>query len=318
MYYYFAPLEGITGFHFRNIHHDMFPGVHKYFAPFKCACQSIGFRDRELKDLFPENNAGIPLIPQLLSNDADSFLTAARQLQDLGYEEINLNLGCPSGTVISKYRGAGFLSLPEELDRFLDAVYSRCPVRLSIKTRLGLEPEDSFESLLSIYAKYPVSELIVHPRYGREGYRGTPHLDAFAAAYDRWDSTLCYNGDLNRAEDLDPLLRRFPETDAVMIGRGCLANPGLIRTMETGSALTLPEFQEFEQRLYACYASILSGDRHILFRMKELWAYFIFLFPDSRKQLKGIRKAQTCRDYEAAVLRLYQECLFDPSIGFST
>ena len=254
---------------------------------------------------------------QILSNDAEAFLIAVRQLQDLGYKEINLNLGCPSGTVISKYRGSGFLGLPAELDAFLDQVFSETTARISIKTRIGLETSDSFEELMNIYEKYPMSELIIHPRYGREGYRGTPHMEAYRMAYDRWELPLCYNGDITALPDLDRLLEIYPETDSVMVGRGCVTNPALIRTFENGTPLTLGEFQEYERRLFACYSSILSGDRHILFRMKELWAYFICLFPDSRKQMKALRKSQTCSEYEDAVKMLYRECPFDPSAGFS-
>lgn len=317
MYYYFAPLEGITGYHFRNIHHAMFPGAHKYFTPFRVACQDIGFRKKELADLLPEHNEGVPVVPQILSNDAEAFLVAVHQLEDLGYEEMNLNLGCPSGTVISKYRGSGFLSRPAELDAFLDQVYSNATARISIKSRIGLEPEDSFEDILRIFEKYPLSELILHPRYGREGYKGTPHMDAYQLTYDRWTLPLCYNGDITTREDLDRILTSFPETDAVMVGRGCVTNPGLIRTFETGEPLTLTQFQEFEARLMECYSSILSGDKHILFRMKELWAYFICLFPDSRKQLKALRKSQNCDDFRAAVQAVYRECPFDPSRGFN-
>ena len=317
MYYYFAPMEGITGYHFRNIHHELFPGAHKYFTPFRVACQDIGFRKKELEDLLPEHNAGVPVVPQILSNDAEAFLIAVRQLQDLGYKEINLNLGCPSGTVISKYRGSGFLGLPAELDAFLDRVFSETTARISIKTRIGLETSDSFEELMDIYEKYPMSELIIHPRYGRDGYRGTPHMEAYRMAYDRWELPLCYNGDITALLDLDRLLEIYPETDSVMVGRGCVTNPALIRTFENGTPLTLVEFQEYERRLFSCYSSILSGDRHILFRMKELWAYFICLFPDSRKQMKALRKSQTCSEYEDAVKMLYRECPFDPSAGFS-
>ena len=318
MHYYLAPLEGITGYHFRNVHHAMFPGTHKYFTPFRVACQDIGFRKKELTDLLPEHNEGVPVVPQILSNDADAFLVAAKQLKDLGYSEINLNLGCPSGTVVAKYRGSGFLALPRELDQFLEKVYSGIDLPLSIKTRIGLAQDDSFEELLEIYRKYPLSELIVHPRYGRDEYRGKADLMQFQIAYDHWDLPLCYNGDVTNVSVFEEIYSRFPEIDAVMIGRGCITNPALIRTLETGEVLTLPEFQAFHDKMFETYSSLLSGDRHILFRMKELWSYFIFLFPDSRKQLKGIRKAQTCADYEQAVQRLYLECDFDPSNGFTT
>ena len=172
-------------------------------------------------------------------------------------------------------------------------------------------------NLVAIYEKYPLTELIIHPRYGREGYRGTPHMEAYRTAYERWKLPLCYNGDITTLKDLDRLLETYPETDAVMVGRGCVTNPALIRTFERGTPLTLPEFQEYESRLFECYSTILSGDRHILFRMKELWNYFICLFPDSRKQMKTLRKSQTCSEYRDAVQRLYRECPFDPSIGFA-
>jgi len=315
--FYFAPMEGVTTCHFRRLHAEIFPGVTRYYAPFMTACQLCGFRDHEMNDLMPENNEGVPLVPQLLGNDAPSFLVALRQFRDLGYEEVNLNLGCPSGTVVSKFRGSGFLSVPEELDRFLEEVFRDSPVRVSIKTRLGLESPEEFEHLLEIYRKYPISELIVHARVGKAMYRGHSDPALFAPAAENSPFPVCYNGDLFTRSDVEAFAERYPDVSSVMLGRGAVANPGLISSLAGNGPMTKEQFREFHDRLYEVYCGTLYGDRAILHRMKELWSYFAVLFPDGGKILKDLRKSRYCCDYESAVNRLFREASFDPEAGYS-
>lgn len=133
-------------------------------------------------DILPENNEGMRLVPQILTNDAKGFLQTVEKLEDYGYEEVNLNLGCPSKTVVSKNRRSGFLAMPDELDRFLDEIYRGTQVRISIKTRIGKHSPDEFERLLKIYNQYPVEELIIHPRLQQDFYKNTPNLEVFAEA----------------------------------------------------------------------------------------------------------------------------------------
>ena len=167
---YFAPLEGIGGYIYRNAQADYFEKADKYFSPFLAPNQNRSISPKEYKDIAPEHNEGIILVPQVMANNAEIFLKAAQELEQLGYKEINLNLGCPSRTVVTKYRGAGFLAKPEALEQFLEEVYSKLNIRLSLKTRLGMEDAEEFEHLLEIYNKFPVTELIIHPRVQTDYY----------------------------------------------------------------------------------------------------------------------------------------------------
>ena len=170
MKFYLAPMEGITGHIYRNSYEKYFHNIDKYFTPFIVPNQSVSLKTKELKDLLPQNNKGLNIVPQILTNDAEGFILTANKLKQLGYEEINLNLGCPAGTVVSKKRGSGFLAYPEELDKFLDEIYKIDNMKISIKTRLGKERADEFYKLIEIYNKYPLEELIIHPRTREDFY----------------------------------------------------------------------------------------------------------------------------------------------------
>ncbi len=236
MLFYMAPLEGLTTYIYRNAFHRHFLPMDKYFTPFIVPASKRPLRTRELRDTAPENNAGLPVVPQILTNNAPMFLEACKALAALGYEEVNLNTGCPSGTVTSHHKGAGFLQVPDQLDAFLEEVFRDIPVRLSIKTRLGWTDPSEFETLLPIFNRYPLTELILHPRVREEYYRGTPHRDAFAAALENSVHPLVFNGNLFTTADIRSLASECPGTSGVMLGRGLLANPllpGQYRSEET-------------------------------------------------------------------------------------
>ena len=316
MEFYLAPMEGITTFIYRNAHADLFSGCGAYYGPFIVACQNSPLKGRELRDVLPENNEGIDLIPQLLGNDAPSFIAAAGTLAAMGYGQININLGCPSGTVVSKHRGSGFLADPQALDRFLEDIFSALDMKISVKTRLGLKSPEEFGPLLEIYNKYPLESLIVHPRVGIEMYKNHPRLDVFEQAYKASSNPLCCNGDIFTRGDYDKLTARFPELGRVMAGRGCAANPGLIERLAGGEPISEGRFWEFHDRVYGDYRRLYSGNANALYKMKELWFYMSAMFPGSDKQLKRINKCQHCPDYDAAVSALRREVEFDPSAGF--
>jgi len=316
MKYYFAPMEGVTTAIYRRTHAEFFPGCDRYYAPFLVACQSQVFRPRELRRLAPEENPGLVLIPQLLGNDAQSFLAAAEVLRDMGFDEINLNLGCPSGTVTSKRRGSGLLAYPQELDRFLDGIFSGADMKISVKTRIGFSSPEEFPAILEIFNRYPICELIVHPRVRADMYNNAPDPDAFRLAYEGSRAPVCYNGDIFSAADMAALSAAFPELSAVMLGRGCAANPGLIRELALGTPADFESFRAFHERLLAAYRAEYSGDRFVLQKMKELWYYMSSMFPGSEKQVKRICKTQRCCDYSDAVSALFRDCPFDPAAGF--
>lgn len=305
---YFAPLEGITGYIQRQTFAKYFGSVDKYFIPFIQPKQHGHFTSREKKDMAPENNAGLTAVPQLLTNSVHDFLLTTEKLQELGYTEVNLNLGCPSRTVVSKGRGSGQLADMEALDRFLSEIYEKAQVDISIKTRIGLVDPSEFETILPVFQKYPLKELIVHPRVQKEMYKGTPHKEIFAAAKAAKEFPVCYNGDIVCKADYEQLIQQFPELDCIMIGRGLLKNPALAREIQGGSPLTKEEVRRYHDELYARYQEVMFGDRNLLFKMKEYWEFQICSFEDTIKAAKKIRKAQRSYQYEEAVSELFEKC----------
>lgn len=314
MKFYFAPLEGVTGYIYRNAHQSFFPEtVDKYFAPFIVANQKGTWKTREISDLLPENNKNVTLIPQILTNNAEDFIETAKKIEQLGYSEINLNLGCPSGTVVSKNRGAGFLSHTDELDRFLDNITQHAVTKISVKTRIGkYDPEEFFE-LLEIFNRYPMEELIVHPRIQTDFYKNKPNLLMFEEAVKASKSPLCYNGDIVTVSDFLDIKTRFPSVNGIMIGRGLLYNPALIREIlgeieMQGSGMQKETLQSMHNQIYHEYQKILFGEKNVLFKMKEIWFYWIKLFENADKYAKKIKKAERLKDYEAVVASLFLEC----------
>ena len=314
MHIYFAPLEGITTYPYRNLHHKYFGGVEKYFTPFLAPGPEQGMSVKEMRDVLPENNAGVPVVPQILTNRAGDFLLASKKLLEMGYREINLNLGCPSGTVTAKKKGSGFLLYPDDLDRFFDEVFSDAAVRngeflVSIKTRIGKNEVEEWPELMQVYNRYPIHELTVHPRIQNEFYKGTPHLDVFTDILKESRNPVVYNGDLFTVEKVKEFREKFPTVGTVMIGRGLIRNPALAEMIlqeETEpEADILPRIREFHDALFEHYRETMSGDRNLLFRMKDLWSYMLAEVPDSEKLAKKIRKSQHVPEYLAAVEEVF-------------
>lgn len=298
-----APLEGITTYIYRNIHHTMFPGMEKYYTPFVSPTSNHDFKSREKKDVIPQHNQGIPLVPQILSNHADEFLYTAERLIEFGYREINLNLGCPSGTVVAKGRGAGFLSDLEGLDRFLGELFEKITVPLSIKTRIGRHEPSEFKKILAIYNRYPIHELTIHPRVRDDFYRGKADWDVFEEALEQSTNPICYNGDINSVEDYERFCERFPSVEQVMIGRGLIANPGLVRELQTGQTMTWQERLHFASVLQRAYEEVMP-EIPVLFKMKEIWSYMAMAHEDSAKVWKKIKKTKRMKEYEMVLRTL--------------
>ncbi len=312
----FAPMEGITYSGYRRIHAELFPGADRYYAPFIAPDSTGRFKAGSLRDVLPENNAGIRLVPQLLCNAAAPFLAVARELKDLGYEEVDLNVGCPSGTVVAKHKGAGMLGDLRQLDDCLADIFSRCPLRVSVKTRLGLHSADEFPAILERYRKYPLSRLIVHVR-DRDGmYKSKPDVGAFAAALS-CPFPVEYNGNIFTPADLATLRERYPTLSAAMLGRGAVTNPALFRELKGGAALTAGELESFHDRLVEEYLASGLAPNFTVSRMKELWFYQLCMFPGSERAGKAILKSRTLPDYRAAVSALFRNVELDPGAGFN-
>ncbi len=329
MQIYLAPMEGITGYVVRNAFAHHFGHIDKYYTPFIPAAKRLS--RKILRDLSPARNQGICLIPQLISNRAEEVLEMIRLLKDLGFTEVNLNLGCPSGTVVSKKRGSGLLQYPEELDRFLDGVYEKADIPVSIKTRIGFADMEEWPGLLQIYRKYPFHELIIHPRLRSELYKGFPHPEAFRMAYDSIlkeaspDQTvhheirqLCYNGDIWDMRCYEDMHARFPSVETVMIGRGLLARPYLawqIRSEEDAvpdadirtctSQQMRSRLRDFCDEIYQEYMVIFSGEKDVCMHMKEIWIHLGSSFRDSDRLVRKLMKCRTVSEYHALVSQIF-------------
>lgn len=305
---YQAPLEGITGHVFRRAFYECFDNVDKYFIPFIKPNQHGHLSSKERQDVLPENNEGMYAVPQILTNSVEDFVRTVRKLEKYGYREINLNLGCPSKTVITKGRGSGFLAYPEELDRFLDAVFQQAgDTEISVKTRIGKDSPEEFLHLLEIYNQYPIKELIIHPRVQKDFYKNKPNLDIYRMACSESKNPLCYNGDIFSVTDYEKFVQEFPNTDTIMLGRGLLMNPGLARSIRQEILTDKQTLREFHDRLYEGYQSVLSGDKTILFKMKEVWGFLAPAFSNYEKYAKKIKKAEKLKVYDAVVEALFAE-----------
>lgn len=315
---YFAPMEGITGYIFRNAHHSVFHNTDKYFTPFIVPNQNRRFTHKELNDVLPGHNQGMALVPQILSNKADDFIWAAMELKGLGYEEVNLNLGCPSGTVVSKNRGSGFLGMQKELDEFLDRIFTKlaCETEISVKTRIGKDSPEEFYQLIELFNKYPLKELIIHPRIQKDYYKNHPNLEVFGDAVSISKNPVCYNGDIFSVGDYEAFRQRFPQVEHIMLGRGMIANPRLADEIFGSAMLNKAELKRFHDAVYHGYQEVISGDRNVLFKMKELWFYMLCIFSESRKYGKRIKKAERQGEYEAAVDSLFAEQEIVEGAGF--
>ena len=300
-----APMEGVTGHVFRRVHADCFGSLDRYYTPFIAPPRvGCGFKGKVVRELDPAANAGLDVVPQLLTRNADEFVWAAELLEQMGYREVNLNLGCPSGTVVSKGKGSGFLRNPDELEAFLADVCERSPLPVSVKTRLGLERDDEYERILEAYCRLPLAELIVHPRVQRDGYEGVPRREAYGKTLEAAPFPVAYNGDVFTVGDMDELLAAYPLTRHVMLGRGVLMNPALPRALCGGEALAAPELRRFHDELYAAYVEEIGGNA--VFRMKEWWSYAKRSFADPVAVWRLVRKAKRTGEYEKAADRIFE------------
>ena len=322
-------MEGITTYIYRNAYHKYYGGIDTYYTPFVA---NRKLKSRELRDVLPENNTALPLVPQILTNRTDIFLEIAKQLKDMGYDEVNFNLGCPSGTVVAKGRGAGFLNDPDKLERFLDTIYDKSPLSISIKTRLGIESLYEWEDLLVIYTKFPIKELIIHARTLSQQYGGKPHIEAFKMAQDMLLCPLCYNGDITDGTSYSNLIKSCPDTSAVMLGRGAISNPELPSILKNtnfnfGQICSSPipnnpidinglspnnddpldykRFISFHNELLAGYEDYMSGEQPVLYKMKELWTFWSMHLNIDKKTLKKIKKVQSINAYQSIIKTLH-------------
>lgn len=350
MLIYSAPMEGITAYPFRMTHRKLYGGIDRYFLPFVEAHQTLALKTKEKKDLLPEHNPGFCSVPQLMSNRAELALAYICMLQEYGFSEVNFNLGCPSGTVTAKKKGAGFLTDPDAMDRFFDELFTgldkdgydsgrksgnggeiraasktgngggnrngresgnNCGsdrIRISVKTRIGMYDTTKADELIQIYSRYPFSEVIVHPRLGKDAYKGPVDMETFGRFYEGISNPVSYNGDVKTAQDALRIMSEYPRLHAIMIGRGLLADPALAEKIRSaGQDPTPPEdprFSHFLDQLEKAWMEDLGDPVSVLYRMKEFWSYLSADFKDSAKVQKKVTKTRSLSEYHDIVRHL--------------
>lgn len=302
MQYYFAPMEGLTDSIYRRLHHKYFPGVDRYYMPFFSPTIHRTLTHKENRELPMADSVDFAAIPQVLTKVPEDFLWAAEQCCDRGYTEVNLNIGCPSGTVVSKGKGAGMLADVDALDRFLDTVFQSCPIDVSVKTRLGVNSEEEFPALMEIFNRYPIRELTIHPRVRKDFYSTPVREDGFRYALENSRNPLCYNGNLCSLEDIQTFSRKFPQVDAVMIGRGLIGDPGMVSPGGTTAQTT----EAFYKELLESYIEAFGSSRNAMFRLKENWRYLLCRFENSEKLGKRLRKTTDINEYRSITAQIFR------------
>lgn len=308
MNYYAAPMEGLTDRIWRQVHQRWFGAPEapvRYYAPFLSPPENRVLIKKKMAELEPAANPGVQVIPQLLAKDGELAAWMIGELRRMGYTEVNLNFGCPSGTVTAKGKGSGMLRDPQKLDAFLDAVFSQAGGPVSVKTRLGVARAEEFGEILDVYNKYPLCELTIHPRVMKQLYRGQADREAFAACLPACTAPVCYNGDVTTADDLRALEAAFPGLSGIMVGRGLIADPALLRKAVGGPAASREELRGYHDELYHGYTEAFGMASCAVSRMKAHWFYLIHLFDGADALEKPLRKAREGWEYETVVNQIF-------------
>ena len=308
MNYYDAPMEGLTDRIWRQAHQRWFGAPEapvRYYAPFLSPPENRVLIKKKMAELEPAANPGVQVIPQLLAKDGELAAWMIGELRRMGYTEVNLNFGCPSGTVTAKGKGSGMLRDPQKLDAFLDAVFSQAGGPVSVKTRLGVARAEEFGEILNVYNKYPLCELTIHPRVMKQLYRGQADREAFAAYLPACTVPVCYNGDVTTAAQLHALEEEFPALSGIMVGRGLIADPALFRKARGGAPATKEELRGYLTDLYHGYTELFGSAGCAISRMKGHWFYLIHCFAGAEKLETQLKKLREPWEYEVLVNQIF-------------
>lgn len=308
-----APLQGFTDVTYRNVFCDHFSGLDEAVAPFISTMGQQRLKPSRIKDVDIDKNTKLPVIPQILSNIADDFVFLANHLYEMGHKQVNWNLGCPHSKIAKKLRGSGLLNHPEKIDTFLDAALPRLKTTLSVKIRLGRYSNHEIHELLPVFDKYPLDEIILHPRTGVQMYTGTSDHDAFERARDASSHIFTYNGDIVDLSSFLIVKNRFSDIRSFMIGRGLLSNPFLAEEIKSIIKPSDPieRLKDFHDDLFNNYQTIFSGPGHLTNRMKGFWTFLGPSFKNSRKPLKKLLKSGSLKTYKQNV-----DAFFESTDGF--
>lgn len=306
---YLAPLRGCTNFVYRNSYNKFFKGVDYAVSPF--IKLSSKYKNSYLKDILPENNRkSIPVIPQVLGDHPKLFKKLSAVISGLGYNEINLNFGCPHKPVVKKGLGAGMLSDKDKIKSFLDSAVKSFDGEISIKMRTGINNHDDALNIIDILNDYPLKNIIIHPRLSIDKYKGEVNLDIFEASLSRSKHPVIYNGDIVTLADYKKITERFDSIYGVMIGRGILMNPFLLNEIRGKREKTLEEklklMRKFHDDIFASYSSMLSGHKHIANKMKEYWEYNCLFFPNPKGIVSRIWSSKNSEHYLVMVDKFFK------------
>lgn len=294
---YLAPIQGITDYIFRKAF-TILPGeFDKSFSPFIRVQNATFFRPSQVRDILPENNSGERLVPQFLGNSPEDFFLFEETCLQHGYNEVNINMGCPFPMVTNKGLGAGLLSEPESIKELLEGISGNTKMKISVKCRLGNIYPDELEQCIPIFNSYPLEEIIIHARYAKQMYSGEVNYGLFQNFSDAIKAPVIYNGDINTVEDYNTIIEKFPNIKGVMIGRGCIQNPGLLAQIQ-GKEITniKATYLEFYRNFAELCKEKYSGDHAVLKRVVEMWEFHSLNYEDGKQILKHVKK---CKNLEA-------------------
>ncbi len=310
---YFSPLQGITDYKFRNSYIKYFGGIDKFFSPYIRLSNKKDVKKAQLRDILPENNKDIPLIPQIMVNSSEDFISLANMLSDYGYDEINWNLGCPSPMVTNRLLGSGLLEFPEKIDSILSESLKNISAKVSVKLRLGLSQIDDIDKIIPILNNHNLTEVIIHPRTAKQLYKGEVYLDKFKEIIKLSSHKIIYNGDITNLEYYKSNIEPISEIDNIMIGRGLISNPFLSEEIKQSVTFSAEEkkqiFRDFHDTLLFEVESSLSGDSHVLSKMTNYWEYFSLFFDNSRKVFKQIKKTKSLNKYHININEIFKNSI---------
>lgn len=301
-----APMEGITTYIYRNAFNKYYGGIDTYYCPFISTHKNKELNFKEKKEILPENNKGIKMIPQLLTADAEEFIYTSSQIAELGYDTVNLNFGCPSGTVTAKGKGSGILADTKKLYDLLDAIFSKTDLKISVKTRIGVSDKSEWEEIQKVYESFPFEELIIHSRVRDDFYKKPADKSILSfVPKELFDKTkIVYNGDIYTSDDYYSMCERYDGLYGIMLGRGIIANPLLAAEIKQGEEFDIEKFIAFNLEIMDSYNAVMKSEKNTLFKVKELWFYMSGIFDDKEKVLKKSRKCNNLREYEIFIKSL--------------
>jgi tRNA-dihydrouridine synthase len=303
-----SPLQGFTDFRFRNAFNHYFGGIDTFYAPYIRFNNKLIIKNSYQIDLQLENNTELEVIPQIMTNDADEFLFVVDYIQELGYKELNWNLGCPYPMVTKRGMGSGLICDPEKINHILDRVHKETDIVVSMKMRMGYEHAEEILDTFPILDRYPLKSIAIHARIGKQLYKGGVDLDAFQKCIESTKHKLYYNGDITSVAKLKEMQTRFPSIDHFMMGRGLIADP-FLPSMIKNDTTEYPKnrweiFREFHDTIYHQYDAALSGPTPIKMKMQGFWEFFSQSFSNPQKTFKKIKKANNPRAYQQAVAEI--------------